>query len=160
MKLRISGKQIRDFQSFCDAIADAIAQTESAVCVRYFGFDLHSFGDCLRGGFLGTPPYEIEIADGEAMLERMGHSGLELYCRQMIDIIEVGGRGLVDADSRAWYEDVRRAAVQGNGPTLLDYIAEVVEASPASLTVKGEDGKVLVEWSGLRRRLVRGADAP
>ncbi|MBK6917052.1 MAG: hypothetical protein IPH07_06600 [Deltaproteobacteria bacterium] len=151
MKVLISGYQARDFASFCDAVATGIAQNDPLSTSRYFGFDLDSFIDCLHGGFLGAPPYDIEVEDGQVMVDALGYAALEQYCRQMLAIIDAGGRGLVKADYRSWYEDVLRDALEGNGPTLLDLIGEAIEVSPASLTLRGKDQAVLAQWIGLPR---------
>ena len=151
MKITIAGSKVRDFAAFCDELAAALAQNEPSSMSRYFGFDLHSFNDCLHGGFLGVPPYDIEIEEGQIMIDALDHAGLALYCRQMLRIIESGGRGLVTADSRVWYESVLCDALEGKGPTLLDLVAEVVEVSPASLTLRGKDQSILAQWIGVRR---------
>lgn len=132
MKIVINGNEITDFSSFVDAIAARFKGEESS----YFGFDLHSFGDCLHGGYLGSPPYDIVIENSSRLVAVMDHKGLARYCEDMLRIIDTGGRGLVQEDARNWYEHMRLNAEQGVGPTLLDLILEVVDEAPASLTLR------------------------
>ena len=112
MKILINGAQVHDFKTFTKEVAHSISQ--GAKDVGYFGFDLHSFGDCLQGGFLGLPPYDIVVEHADHMVTAMNHHGLVDYCDTMLELIENGGRGLVQEDSRSWYQTTREAALPGN----------------------------------------------
>ncbi len=141
MKLLLDGATITDLPSFTAQVASAISRDADAA-PRYFGFDLHSLGDRLHGGFLGAPPYEVVVERNAGMILAMGHGGLAQYCRDMLAIIDAGGRGLVQEDSRSWHEQTRAAAPRAEGPTLLDLLMDVVQAAPASLTLLDDDGSV------------------
>ena len=133
MKIIINGARVRDFRTFVAEVERELSP--SGTGSEYFGFDLHSFGDCLQGGYLGTPPYEIIVEHAAAMIEAMDHRGLVLYCEEMLNVIDKGGRGLVQEDSRRWYEITRDAAVAKSGPTLLQFLIDVIDAAPAKLTL-------------------------
>lgn len=147
MQITLDGTKVLDFSSFTDQVASALSG-DHVLEKPYFGFDLHSFGDCLHGGFLGAPPYHIVVTNAEPMIEAMGHLGLANYCQKMLEVIRAGGRGLVQEDSRGWYEETEATARQGRGPTLLELLIEVVQGAPASLTLLDRDGTVQVTSSG------------
>lgn len=146
MVVTIDGAAISTFHDFVTAVARAVHGAGSLD--PYFGFDLHSFQDCLFGGFGGAPPYEIEVHDAETMLQSFGRAGLAAYCDDMLTVIDGGGRGLVEEDSRHHYVASAAAARLGQGPTLLDSIREVIATAPASLVLVGADGGVLMEVRG------------
>ena len=58
-----------------------------------------------------------------------------LYCEEMLNVIDKGGRGLVREDSRHWHEITRDAAIAKSGPTLLQLLIDVIDAAPATLTL-------------------------
>lgn len=144
MRATIDGSALSGFQSFADAVARALsAQTGEPA---YFGWHLSSFEDCLCGGFIGRPPYEIVVEDADAMLLGFGHAGLVRYCDETMEREFPPTVKLTDPaelEARDWYVTTRRAAEAGSGPTLLDHLFEIVEHLGSSLTLRARDGRVL-----------------
>ena len=149
----LDGSKIHDLPSFIAALAAALAESDSkaddenedGIAEPYFGWDLHSLQDCLQGGYLGTPPYEITVRDAEPMLRAFGREGYARYCESMLEVIAAGGRGLVREDSLRWYRRARDTAERGVGPTLFNVLCSVIRASPATLDVLDSERKPLVE---------------
>ena len=149
MRATIDGSDLSSFQSFADAVARALAAQTGEPA--YFGWHLSSFEDCLCGGFIGRPPYEIVVDDADAMLLRFGHAGLVRYCDETMEREyppTVKLTDPTDLEFRDWYVTTRQAAEAGAGPTLLDCIFEVVEHMGSSLTLRARDGRVLRSTAG------------
>lgn len=141
MKIVINGARVKNFATFIAEIAQELSSGDAEL--GYFGFDLDSFGDCLHGGYLGAPPYDIVVEHAMPMIAAMDHHGLIRYCDEMLAVIDGGGRGLVREDSRHWYENTRNEARTESGPTLLQLLMEVIQASPATLTLLDDNGSVV-----------------
>lgn len=135
-EIRLDGSRIGDMPSFLKEIA-------AAFNVEYFGWDLHSLQDCLHGGYGAKPPYRIVVEKAEPMIQAFGLQGCERYCEDMLRVIDEGGRGLVEEDSREWYESQRRSAAKSEGETLLDLLFDVFRDAPANITLVSADGKCL-----------------
>lgn len=101
--------------------------------------------DCLHGGFLGEPPYDITVHDADAMTRRFGHEGLVRYCDAILGVIAAGGQGIVTRDAQPWYVSRRaQASARRPGATLLDALGDdVIEHAPARLRLVASNGEVL-----------------
>lgn len=132
MHITLDGTKIRDVGSFLDELSRALGSGDPSA---YFGWELHSLNDCLQGGFLGEPPYDVQVANAEPMVLAFGHKGWSRYCAEMIRVIDEGGRGLVQNDSREWYVEEKRAADRGEGSTLLDALFEVFQCGTSTLNL-------------------------
>ena len=147
MNIIINGSKVHDFGSFVSELVAGMPAKDRGDA--YFGFDLNSFSDCLHGGYLGYPPYDIVATDGHHLIRAMGHDALVHYCSDMLRIIECGGRGLVQADSRRWYEVKMALAQKGAGETLLELLCEVIREAPASLTLLDEQRRIVRTCFGM-----------
>jgi hypothetical protein len=141
MKCVLDGNRIHDVRSFASELARNVREATGKEAD--FGWELHSLADHLQGGYGGTPPYEVVVDHAEGMLAEMGHGGLVRYCDEMLKVIESGGRGMVQAEDRKWYEATRARAHEGHGDTLLDLLFEAVRKAPAELTLRSGLGDVL-----------------
>lgn len=70
MRAIIDGANISSMRIFAEEVGKALAAGTGGA--SYFGRDLNSFHDCLCGGYIGWPPYEIVIENAENMLEPWG----------------------------------------------------------------------------------------
>lgn len=144
-KISIDGSDVADLAQLIAAIVRCIAPDDPGA---YFGWDLHSFGDCLRGGWLGVPPCEIEVRNAEHMVESFDHKGSAAYYEHMLEVIDQGGRGFAKEEARDSYAAYLAAAIAGEGPTLLDEVLTVVRGSRASLRLFSSSGRLLAEAIG------------
>jgi len=145
MLVSLDGSKISDFKSFLGELSATLADAEQPV---YFGWELHSLGDCLQGGYVGNPPYDIEVRNAERMIAAFGHAGMSSYCTAMLRVIDGGGRGLVQEESREWLAAAQRSADREEGPTLLDALFDVFRAAPATIRLISADGRELGSATG------------
>ncbi|MFW5417739.1 barstar family protein [Nocardiopsis sp. CNT-189] len=112
----IEGREVTSLERFWEVIGEAVNGPGG-----YFGSNLDAFADCLRGGY-GTPgdgDFVIEWRDHEASREALGHAETVRRLRARRDRAHPANRAAVQAE-------LDRAAA-GLGPTVFDWLVEVIE---------------------------------
>jgi len=109
----IRGEHIRTLEEFYSEMGRAVNGNKG-----YFGNDLDSFNDCLRGGFGVEPPFTIEWTSSEMSKAALGYRETERQLRKRLahchSSAKQGVRDLlINAESEA-------------GPTVFDWLVEVM----------------------------------
>ncbi|MFE3581628.1 barstar family protein [Streptomyces vinaceus] len=122
----IEGGRIGTLEDFRALVGEAVNGPGG-----YFGRNLDSFADCLRGGF-GTPDeggFVIEWRDHELSRRALGHPET---ARRLEGVLE---RRHPTNRARAAEELARARA--GRGPTLFDVLTEIIDAqAPGALRLR------------------------
>jgi hypothetical protein len=108
VEIRPDLREVVDFEGFLCALAEAIHGPGG-----YFGRDLLSLQDCLRGGFGLKPPWTLRVAPESCV----GLNAAALVALADQTLVSLEGRGDSrqpgDEEQGAWWRDVRQAAVAG-----------------------------------------------
>ncbi len=145
-KVVLDGTAIDSVSAFIRGLATALAERKDHT--PYFGWDLHSLQDCLCGGYLGEAPYDIHVEEGGAMAAVFDHLAWANYCEEMLQVIEGGGRGLIQEHDRTWFVTARAKAERGKGPTLLEVLFDLIRSVPARIQLFASDGTVFASAEG------------
>ncbi|MER5463479.1 barstar family protein [Streptomyces sp. NPDC002668] len=112
----IDGAEVTDLESFWRVIGEAVNGTGG-----YFGRNLDSFADCLRGGF-GTPDdgdFVIEWRDHELSRRALGRDETVRRLRLRLERGHPLNRAAVQAELDE--------AEAGRGTTVFDWLAQIIE---------------------------------
>ncbi|MER7752014.1 barstar family protein [Kitasatospora sp. NPDC097643] len=111
----IDGTRVGSLEDFWEVVGQSIG------CGGYFGRNLDAFADCLRGGF-GTPEdgdYEIEWRDHEVSRRNLGYPETVRQLEDRLTRCHPTHRETVTAKLAA--------ARAGQGPTVFDWLVEIIE---------------------------------
>ncbi len=112
----LDGRRIGGLEDFWVLLGEAVNGTGG-----YFGRNLDSLNDCLRGGF-GTPDdgdFVIEWRDHEESRRALGHPETARHLEGVLTRCHPTNRERVA-------DDLARART-GRGPTLFDFLTEIFE---------------------------------
>ncbi|MFE6845046.1 barstar family protein [Streptomyces sp. NPDC057686] len=122
----LDGRRIEGLEDFWTLMGEAVNGTGG-----YFGRNLDSLDDCLRGGF-GTPDdgdFVVEWRDHEASRRALGHPETARYLEGVLTRCHPTNRERV-ADELA-------RARAGCGPTLFEFLTEIFEGQvPGALRLR------------------------
>lgn len=142
-ELEIDGADLTRIEDLFDAIGAAVGAKDG-----YFGWDLHSFHDCVHGGFGLESPFCVRITNSERVFRAMGYEGYAAYCDRMLEVLDRGGRGLVTEDEfpggvRAYWTEQRDNARKQTGVSLLDHLDESMTSVKSRIVFLDSAGRVL-----------------
>ncbi|WP_017541662.1 barstar family protein [Nocardiopsis halophila] len=112
----IEGREVTSLDRFWQVIGEAVNGPGG-----HFGTNLDAFADCLSGGY-GTPDdgdFIIEWRDHEASRRALGY---DETVRRLDERL-----GRAHPSNRAAIEAERDRAAAGEGPTVFDWIVEIIE---------------------------------
>ncbi|MER5727474.1 barstar family protein [Streptomyces sp. NPDC002138] len=122
----LDGRRIDTLEDFWREIGEAVNGPEG-----YFGRNLDAFNDCLRGDY-GTPDdrdFLFEWYDHELSRERLGHAETARQLELRLTRCHPTNRESV-AEKLA-------AARRGEGPTVFDWLTEIMEdRAPGALRLR------------------------
>ncbi|MFI5984508.1 barstar family protein [Streptomyces sp. NPDC051555] len=122
----LDGRRIGNLEDFWREVGEAVNGPEG-----YFGRNLDAFNDCLRGDY-GTPDdrdFHFEWYDHELSRERLGHAETARQLELRLTRCHPTNRERV-AEELA-------AARRGEGPTVFDWLTEIMEGqAPGALRLR------------------------
>ncbi|WP_330294961.1 barstar family protein [Streptomyces sp. NBC_00503] len=112
----LDGERIRTLEDFWLIIGEAVNGPGG-----YFGRNLDSFNDCLRGGF-GTPDdddFKIVWLRHEVSRRTLGHPETARHLEEVL--------GRCHSTNRPRVAEELAAARRGQGPTVFDWLVDIAE---------------------------------
>lgn len=136
-KAIVDAQGVSDLDTFILRLAEALSGVPDKP--PYFGWDLHSLHDCFFGGFIGTPPYDIDVVNAENMVIAFDQDALR---REIEDSARI-------REMRA----PRRGSDAPKYPppeteTLMDALFELALGAPVRLCVYASNGELIRSVDG------------
>ncbi|AZM87387.1 MULTISPECIES: barstar family protein [Streptomyces] len=120
----LDGGLIRTLDDFWRVVGEAVNGPGG-----YFGKNLDAFNDCLRGGY-GTPEsFTLEWHDHRSSRQSLGHPETARVLEERLRRCHPANRERVAQDLAA--------AREGRGPTVFDWLVEIIEdQAPGALRLR------------------------
>lgn len=149
MEIEFDARHVFGFFTFLEVIRSPLA---AALGIRlgnvYCGWHLESFAMCLQGGYCGHPPFHFVGTNADAMVIVFERHGVLSYCDELLRIAGQKGTNRLRKSERKMHVEWALQAARGGAPSLLDRLLDVIREAPASLTLYGANGEILVQAIG------------